>query len=116
MASQAVTPEKIAPLDQRPSPKFSHSSSRDLPRHSDDGRGYAILASGPVFRFCPAAGRFYVILAAIVIAYLIIVEVAKNGFYRWIGGNRGAKTRRVGPTLTLASSVVARKPTRDELD
>jgi hypothetical protein len=27
MASQAVTPEKIAPLDQRPSPKFSHSSS-----------------------------------------------------------------------------------------
>ena len=28
---------------------------RDIPRHSDDGCGYAIHASGPVFRFCPAA-------------------------------------------------------------
>jgi hypothetical protein len=34
MASQAVTPEKIAPLDQRPSPKFSHSSERGITREN----------------------------------------------------------------------------------
>jgi hypothetical protein len=28
MALQATTPEKTAPLDQRPSPKFGHSSRR----------------------------------------------------------------------------------------
>jgi hypothetical protein len=37
MASQAVTPEKIAPLHQRPSPKFSHSSSGSPERYKSRG-------------------------------------------------------------------------------
>jgi hypothetical protein len=61
---------------------------------------------GPYFGFVPLPRRFYFILAVMVIAYLVIVEIAKKGFYRWIGGNSGSKTRR-----TLASS----EPSRENL-
>ena len=37
MAPQAVTPEKIAPLDQRPSPKFNHSSRSRMCSHLQKG-------------------------------------------------------------------------------
>lgn len=40
---------------------------------------------GSYFGFVPLPGRFYAILAAMVIAYLLIVEFAKKGFYRWLG-------------------------------
>jgi Mg2+-importing ATPase len=42
---------------------------------------------GSYFGFVPLPGRFYFILSAMVVAYLAIVEVAKVGFYRWIGGS-----------------------------
>ena len=46
---------------------------------------------GPYFGFVPLPGRFYFILAAIVVAYLLIVDVAKKGFYRWLRGSPGSK-------------------------
>ncbi len=46
---------------------------------------------GTYFGFVPLPGRFYVILAAMVVTYLAIVEVAKRGFYRWLGGSGGSK-------------------------
>ena len=38
---------------------------------------------GTYFGFVPPPARFYFILAAMVVIYLVIVEVAKQGFYRW---------------------------------
>ncbi|TLG72675.1 magnesium-translocating P-type ATPase [Methylocystis sp. B8] len=46
---------------------------------------------GPYFGFASLPGRFYAILAAMVIAYLLIVETAKKGFYRWLGGSGGSR-------------------------
>ncbi|QGM48032.1 magnesium-translocating P-type ATPase [Methylocystis heyeri] len=46
---------------------------------------------GPYFGFVPLPSRFYFILAAMVIAYLLIVEIAKKGFYRWVGGSSASK-------------------------
>ena len=46
---------------------------------------------GPYFGFVPLPGRFYFILAAMVVTYLLIVEVAKKGFYRWLRGSPGSK-------------------------
>ena len=46
---------------------------------------------GPYFGFVPLPGRFYAILVAMVITYLAIVEIAKNGFYRWFGGSGGLR-------------------------
>ena len=38
---------------------------------------------GTYFGFVPPPARFYFILGAMVLAYLLIVELAKRGFYRW---------------------------------
>lgn len=38
---------------------------------------------GAYFGFVPLPARFYLILAAMVVAYLAMVELAKIGFYRW---------------------------------
>ncbi|MGA7179369.1 MAG: magnesium-translocating P-type ATPase [Thiobacillaceae bacterium] len=38
---------------------------------------------GSYFGLVPPPARFYYILGAMVLAYLLIVEVAKQGFYRW---------------------------------
>jgi Mg2+-importing ATPase len=42
---------------------------------------------GAYFGFVPPPARFYWILAAMVVLYLVMVEVAKRGFYRWYGGS-----------------------------
>ena len=38
---------------------------------------------GSYFGFVPPPAKFYLILAAMALAYLLIVELAKRGFYRW---------------------------------
>lgn len=38
---------------------------------------------GTYFSFVPPPAKFYFILAGMALAYLVIVEVAKRGFYRW---------------------------------
>jgi len=38
---------------------------------------------GSYFGFVPPPARFYFILAGMVISYMLIVEMAKRGFYRW---------------------------------
>ena len=38
---------------------------------------------GTYFGFVPPPAQFYAILAAMATAYLVMVEVAKRGFYRW---------------------------------
>jgi Mg2+-importing ATPase len=38
---------------------------------------------GTYFGFVPPPAQFYAILAAMVVIYLVMVEVAKRGFYRW---------------------------------
>ncbi len=46
----------------------------------------AVLPFTPVgsyFGFVPPPAQFYFILAGMVMVYLLIVEVAKQGFYRW---------------------------------
>lgn len=40
---------------------------------------------GSYFGFVPPPAQFYFILAAMVVIYLAMVEVAKRGFYRWHG-------------------------------
>jgi Mg2+-importing ATPase len=40
---------------------------------------------GMHFGFVPPPARFYLLLGGMVVVYLIIVEVAKQGFYRWVG-------------------------------
>ena len=40
---------------------------------------------GTYFGFVPPPAQFYFILAAMVVIYLVMVEVAKQGFYRWHG-------------------------------
>jgi len=40
------------------------------------------------FGFVPPPGRFYMILAAMVVAYLVIVQFAKQAFYRWFKRSR----------------------------
>ena len=40
---------------------------------------------GTYFGFVPPPAQFYSILAAMVVIYLVMVEVAKQGFYRWYG-------------------------------
>jgi Mg2+-importing ATPase len=46
----------------------------------------AVLPFSPVgayFGFVPPPARFYLILAGMVVIYLVMVEIAKKGFYRW---------------------------------
>jgi Mg2+-importing ATPase len=38
---------------------------------------------GAYFGFVPLPVRFYLILATMVVIYLMMVELAKQGFYRW---------------------------------
>jgi Mg2+-importing ATPase len=47
---------------------------------------------GHYFGFVPPPAQFYFILAAMVVAYLLVVEVAKRGFYRWHGASGSART------------------------
>jgi Mg2+-importing ATPase len=47
---------------------------------------------GTYFGFVPPPAQFYLILAAMVLIYLVMVEVAKRGFYRWYKGSH--KTRK----------------------
>lgn len=42
---------------------------------------------GTYFGFVPPPAQFYFILAAMVAIYLVMVEVAKQGFYRWYGAS-----------------------------
>ena len=44
---------------------------------------------GNYFGFVPPPAKFYFILAAMVLAYLVIVEMAKRYFYRWVEASRG---------------------------
>ena len=51
----------------------------------------ALLPFSPLasyFGFTPPPGRFYLILAAMVVAYLTIVQFAKRGFFRWFKRSR----------------------------
>ena len=43
---------------------------------------------GTHFGFVPPPARFYFILGAMVLVYLFIVELAKQGFYRWSAAGR----------------------------
>jgi Mg2+-importing ATPase len=38
---------------------------------------------GAYFGFVPLPARFYLILTTMVVIYLVMVELAKQGFYRW---------------------------------
>ena len=38
---------------------------------------------GTYFGFVPPPAKFYLILGGMVVIYLVIVEVVKQGFYRW---------------------------------
>jgi Mg2+-importing ATPase len=42
---------------------------------------------GHYFGFVPLPARFYYILGGMVIVYLFVVELAKQGFYRWYGAS-----------------------------
>ncbi len=43
---------------------------------------------GTYFGFVPPPAKFYFILGAMVLVYLFVVELAKQGFYRWSGTGR----------------------------
>lgn len=47
---------------------------------------------GTHFGFVPPPARFYLILGAMVLAYLFVVELAKQGFYRWAAGKIPRRT------------------------
>jgi Mg2+-importing ATPase len=50
-------------------------------------------AIGTYFGFVPPPAKFYFILGGMVLVYLLIVELAKQGFYRWSSlGRLGAPT------------------------
>ena len=42
---------------------------------------------GRYFGFVPPPAKFYLILATMVVVYLVMVELAKKGFYRWHRGS-----------------------------
>jgi Mg2+-importing ATPase len=43
---------------------------------------------GVQFGFVPLPAKFYFILGAMVLVYLFVVELAKQGFYRWSAARR----------------------------
>jgi Mg2+-importing ATPase len=43
---------------------------------------------GTYFGFVPPPAKFYLILGAMVLVYLLAVELAKRGFYRWSAAGR----------------------------
>ncbi len=45
-------------------------------------------AIGTYFGFVPPPASFYAVLAAMVLGYLCMVELAKQGFYRWVSSGR----------------------------
>lgn len=47
-----------------------------------------LTALGSYFGFAPLPARFYLILGTMVIIYLLVVQLAKLGFYRWSAGIR----------------------------
>ncbi len=49
---------------------------------------------GHYFGFVPPPARFYLILGAMAVSYLFVVELAKQGFYRW--HKKHGKPERVG--------------------
>ena len=63
---------------------------------------------GTYFGFVPPPAQFYLILAAMVAIYLVMVEVAKRGFYRWYRGSH--KTRKRRETGSQGSTRRLRKP------
>ncbi len=50
-------------------------------------------AIGTYFGFVPPPASFYAVLAAMVLAYLCVVELAKQGFYRWVSSGRRGRRR-----------------------
>jgi Mg2+-importing ATPase len=42
-----------------------------------------LTSLGTYFGFVPLPGRFYLILGLMVVAYLLVAQLAKRGFYRW---------------------------------
>ena len=62
------------------------------------------------FGFVPPPAAFYLILGAMVLAYLLIVELAKQGFYRWMLARRTAhgQRSRKAPLPTEPPAVGAR--------
>ena len=46
---------------------------------------------GTYFGFVPPPTQFYLILATMVVAYLLIVQMVKYGFYRWYNLHRNSK-------------------------
>jgi Mg2+-importing ATPase len=55
------------------------------------GAGLPFTPVGRYFGFVPPPAQFYLILAAMVVTYLVIVELAKKGFYPWhaVSGKTG---------------------------
>jgi len=53
---------------------------------------------GSYFGFVPPPAKFYFILGGMLMAYLVIVELAKRGFYRWaVSSNKISVVSIVGP-------------------
>ena len=49
---------------------------------------------GTYFGFVPPPAKFYLILGAMVLVYLFVVELAKQGFYRWSAAGRPRRSAR----------------------
>lgn len=49
---------------------------------------------GAYFGFVPPPARFYMILGVMVLVYLMVVELAKQGFYRWAVAQGSHRVRR----------------------
>jgi Mg2+-importing ATPase len=47
---------------------------------------------GAYFGFVPPPAKFYVILGAMTLIYLFVVELAKQGFYRWAEGRQSSES------------------------
>ncbi|WP_292932799.1 magnesium-translocating P-type ATPase [Noviherbaspirillum sp.] len=54
---------------------------------------------GTYFGLVPPPARFYFILGAMVLIYLVVVEVAKRGFYRWSATRRRPRRSATPPAL-----------------
>ena len=52
---------------------------------------------GTYFGFVPPPVRFYFIHGGMVLVYLVVVELAKQGFYRWAVTKSPPSTSRLNP-------------------
>lgn len=43
---------------------------------------------GSYFGFVPPPAKFYFILGGMLVVYLLVVELAKRGFYRWMAASQ----------------------------